>query len=172
MSSEIELAEHWEKVNKVVEEFLRGNTNPNDIATVTGFKRAEVTEYLNEWRRVIQSDRQVQMRAREALAGADQHYSMLIKEAWDVVEQADLTAQLPQKTAALKLIADIQQKQMDMLQKAGVLDNNELAQQIVETEEKQKVLVEIIRDVVSGCDKCKPQVFSRLSGVTGQAEAF
>lgn len=172
MSSEIELAEHWEKVNKVVEEFLRGNTNPNDIATVTGFKRAEVTEYLNEWRRVIQSDRQVQMRAREALAGADQHYSMLIKEAWDVVEQADLTAQLPQKTAALKLIADIQQKQMDMLQKAGVLDNNELAEQIVQTEEKQKVLVEIIRDVVSGCDKCKPQVFSRLSGVTGQAEAF
>jgi hypothetical protein len=59
-----------------------------------------------------------------------------------------------------------------MLQKAGVLDNNELAEQILETEEKQKLLVEIIRDVVSGCDKCKPQVFSRLSGVTGQAEAF
>ncbi len=172
MSSEIELAEHWERVNKVVEEFLRGNTNPNDIAAVTGFKRADVTKYLDEWRSVIQSDRQVQMRAREALAGADQHYSMLIKEAWDVVEQADLTAQLPQKTAALKLIADIQQKQMDMLQKAGVLDNNELASQILETEEKQKVLVEIIRDVISGCEKCKPQVFSRLSEVTGKAEAF
>lgn len=172
MSAEIELAERWERINKVVEEFLRGNTNPNDIATATGFKRSQVTEYLNEWRTVIQSDRQIQMRAREALAGADQHYSMLIKEAWDVVEQADLTAQLPQKTSALKLIADIQQKQMDMLQKAGVLDNNELAEQIIETEEKQKLLVEIIRDVVSGCDKCKPQVFSRLSGVTGQAEAF
>jgi len=109
MSAEIDLADHWERINKVVEEFLRGNTNPNDIATVTGFKRADVNQYLNEWRTVIQSDRQIQMRAREALAGADQHYSMLIKEAWDVVEQADLTAQLPQKTSALKLIADIQQ---------------------------------------------------------------
>jgi hypothetical protein len=168
--SEIELADRWENINKVAEEFLRGNTNATTIAKATGFKRAEVLEYLDEWRMVIRSDRQVQVRAREALAGADQHYSMLIKEAWDVVEQADLTAQLPQKTAALKLIADIQQKQMDMLQKAGMLDNNEMAEKIVETEEKQHVLVEIIRDVVSGCERCKPIVFGKLSKVTGQAE--
>lgn len=95
--SEIELADRWENINKVAEEFLRGNTNPTTISKATGFKRAEVIEYLDEWRMVIRSDRQVQVRAREALAGADQHYSMLIKEAWDVVEQADLTAQLPQK---------------------------------------------------------------------------
>jgi len=168
--SEIELADRWENINKVAEEFLRGNTNATTIAKATGFKRAEVLEYLDEWRMVIRSDRQVQVRAREALAGADQHYSMLIKEAWDVVEQADLTAQLPQKTAALKLIADIQQKQMDMLQKAGMLDNNEMAEKNVETEEKQHVLVEIIRDVVSGCERCKPIVFGKLSKVTGQAE--
>ena len=170
--SEIELADRWENINKVVEEFLRGNTNPSDIAKITGFKKAEVTEYLNEWRTVVQSDRQVQVRAREALSAADQHYSMLIKEAWNVVEQADLTAQLPQKTAALKLIADVQQKQMDMLQKAGVLDNNEMAEKILETEEKQQVLVEIIRDVVSQCSHCKPIIFGKLSKVTGQAEAL
>jgi hypothetical protein len=57
-----------------------------------------------------------------------------------------------------------------MLQKAGMLDNNELAEKIVETEDKQKILVSIIRDVVSGCDRCKPLVFSKLSDVTGQAE--
>ena len=170
--SEIELADHWEKINKVVEEFLRGNTNPADIAKVTGFKKAEVTEYLNEWRSVVQSDRQVQVRAREALSAADQHYSMLIKEAWAVVEEATQTQQLPQKTAALKLIADIQQKQMDMLQKAGILDNNEMAEKILETEEKQQVLVEIIRDVVSQCNHCKPIIFGKLSKVTGQAEAL
>lgn len=168
--SEVELADRWERINQVVAEFLRGNTNPTNIASSTGLKRAEVIDYLNEWRTVIHSDRQIQMRAREALSGADQHYSMLIKEAWAVVEEADRTGQLPQKTAALKLIADIQQKQMDMLQKAGVLDNNEMAEKIIETEEKQQVVVDIIRDVVSQCTKCKPLVFSRLSSVSGQAE--
>jgi site-specific recombinase len=168
--SEIELADRMESINRVAEEFLKGNTNPNAIAKVTGMKRAEVQEYLDEWKTIIHSDRQVQIRAREALSGADQHYSMLIKEAWEVIEEAKRQGQLPQQTAALKLVADVQQKQIDMLQKAGMLDNNEMAEKIVETEEKQNVLVEIIRDVVSGCERCKPIVFGKLSKVTGQAE--
>lgn len=170
--SEIELADRWENINKVAEEFLKGNTNPTTISKVTGFKRAEVVDYLEEWRMVIRSDKQVQVRAREALVGADQHYSMLIKEAWDVIEEAKKQGQLSQQTAALKLVSDVQQKQIDMLQKAGMLDNNELAEKIIETEEKQQVLVEIIRDVISTCDHCKPLVFGKLSKVSGQAEAF
>jgi hypothetical protein len=168
--SEIELVDRWEHVNRVAEEFLKGNTNPTSIAKSTGLKRADVVEYLDEWRSIIRSDRQVQIRAREALSGADQHYSMLIKEAWDVVNEASQSQQLPSKTAALKLIADVQQKQIDMLQKAGMLDNNELAEKIIETEEKQQVLVEIIRDVISGCERCKQLVSGKLSKVTGQAE--
>lgn len=168
--SEVELANRWENINKVAEEFLKGNTNPTEIAKVTGFKRVDVLDYLEEWRMVIRSDKQVQVRAREALVGADQHYSMLIKEAWDIVEEAKRQGQLPQQTAALKLISDVQQKQIDMLQKAGMLDNNELAEKVIETEEKQQILVEVIRDVVSGCERCKPLVFGKLSKVTGQAE--
>lgn len=170
--SDLELADHWERINKVVNEFLKGNTDPSRIAKITGFTRKDVIEYLNEWRGVVQSDRQVQMRAREALSGADAHYSMLIKEAWDIIEEATNTSNLAQRTAAVKLVADIQQKQIDMLQKAGVLENNEMAEKIIATEEKQQILASIIKDVVSQCDVCKPKVMARLSEVTEQAEAF
>ena len=34
--SEIELADRWEKINSVVAEFLKGNTNPSQIASSTG----------------------------------------------------------------------------------------------------------------------------------------
>lgn len=172
MSKELELADHWERINRVVSEFLKGNTDAGKIAKVTGFTRKDVIEYLNEWRGVVQSDRQVQMRAREALGAADQHYSMLIKEAWDVIEEATTTSNLAQKTAGIKLVADIQQKQIDMLQKAGVLENNEMAEKILATEEKQRILAEIIKDVVSQCETCKPKVMARLSEVTDKAEAF
>lgn len=172
MSKEIELADHWERINRVVNEFLKGNTDAGKIAKITGFTRKDVVEYLNEWRGVVQSDRQVQMRAREALGAADQHYSMLIKEAWDVIEEATTTSNLAQKTAAIKLVADIQQKQIDMLQKAGVLENNEMADKILETEEKQQILAGIIKEVVSECSVCKPKVMARLSDVTDKAEAF
>lgn len=170
--SELELADRWERINRVVEVFLKGTTNVSSIAKQTGFKRTEVQDYLNEWRNVVHSDRLIQNRAREALAGADQHYSMLIEEAWDVVRQADQTQQLGQKTSGLKLIADVQQKQIDMLQKAGLIENNEIADQILETERKQELLVKILKEVVSDCDHCKKEVFSRLSEVTGKAEGY
>lgn len=170
--SEIELADRWENINKVVAFFLKGKTNPTEIARETGFKRTQVIEYLNEWRSVIHSDKQIQIRAREALSGADQHYSMLIDEAWAVVKEADVQQNLSQKTTALKLISDIQQKQIDMLQKAGIIDNNEIAQKIIETEEKQEILVSILKEVVTQCDKCKPLVFEKLSKITGRAEGY
>ena len=172
MSTDIILAERWEKINRVVDVFLKGTTNPSAIARVTGFKRTEVQEYLNEWRVVIQSDRQVQMRAREALAGADRHYSMLMEEGWDVINQAGTASDLAKKTAGLKIVADIQQKQIDMLQKAGLREDSEIAQQIMETERKQEILVKILKEVVADCDNCKREVFKRLEQVTGKAEGF
>lgn len=170
--SELELADRWERINRVVNLFLKGKTNPTELARETGFKRTEVVEYLNEWRSVIHSDKQIQVRAREALTGADQHYSMLIDEAWAVVKEADVQQNLSQKTTALKLIADIQQKQIDMLQKAGVIDNNEMAEKIIETEEKQEILVGILKEIVTECSTCKPKVFERLSRITGRAEGY
>ena len=170
--SELELADRWERINKVVDLFLKGTTNPNQIAKITGFKRLDVQDYLNEWRSVIQSDRQIQMRAREALAGADKHYSMLIEEGWDVINQSGTMGDLSKKTAGIKLVADIQQKQIDMLQKAGLIEDSEIAQQIIETERKQEILVKILKEVVADCDHCKREVFKRLEEVTGKAEGF
>ena len=170
--SELELADRWEKINKVVDIFLKGTTNPMQIARATGFKRTEVQEYLDEWRSVIQSDRQVQIRAREALSGADRHYSMLIEEGWDVINQSTTLGDLSKKTAGIKLVADIQQKQIDMLQKAGLIEDSEMATQIIETERKQELLVKILKEVVADCSNCKKEVFKRLEEITGKAEGF
>jgi hypothetical protein len=78
---------------------------------------------------------------------------------------------LPVKTQALKLIADIEAKRIDMLNKAGVLENNSMADEILESERKQELLIGILRDVTSACDHCKFEVAKRLSQVTGQVEA-
>lgn len=172
MSKELDFADRWENINRVVDVFLKGTTNPSAIAKVTGFKRTDVIDYLDEWRSVIHSDRQVQVRAREALSGADRHYSMLIEEGWDVIKQSDTMGDLAKKTAGIKLVADIQQKQIEMLQKAGLIEDNEMADQILETERKQEVLVRILKEVVADCDHCKVEVHKRLSEVTGKAEGF
>jgi hypothetical protein len=167
--SELEPAVHFDRMNKVVEELLKGNS-ASQIATLTGFSRKEVLEFIDEWKSVVHNDNSLRDRAKEAISGADQHYAMLIKEAWKTVEDADTQGQLNVKAGALKLIADIETKRIGMLQSVGVLENNELASQIAEAERKQEILVKILKEVTSSCPKCKMDVAKRLSQVTGVVE--
>ena len=166
---EIELADHFDRMNLVISELLKGN-NPTQIASITGFKRAEVVEYIDEWKEVVRSDSGARERAKEAVSGADQHYAMLIKEAWKTVEDADQSGQLNAKNAAMKLIAEIEGKRIGMLQQVGLLDNAELATQIADTEKKQEILIGILKDVTATCPKCKLEVAKRLSQITGIVE--
>mgnify|MGYP006281294919 CR=1 FL=1 len=167
--SEIEVSASFDEMNRVVEELLKGN-NPTQIARELNLTRASVLQHIDSWKEIIQTDNRVRERAKEALAGADQHYAMIIKRAWETVEQADVNSQLGNKTAALKLVADIEQKRMDMLHKAGVLEDNELATQLLETERKQGVLMDILKEVTANCNHCKVEVARRLSQVTNKVE--
>ena len=168
--SEIELSEHFDRMNRVVEELLKGST-PTQIATTTGIQRKEVLELIDDWKDVVHNDSNIRDRAGEAISGADQHYAMLIKEAWKTVEDADQTGQLGIKSGALKLIADIETKRIAMLQSIGVLENNEIASQIAETERKQDILVKILKEATATCPKCKMEVAKRLSQITGVIES-
>lgn len=167
--AEIELAEHYDRMNLVVSELLKGNS-ATQIATITGLQRKEVLGLIDDWKSVVHNDSAIRDRAKEAISGADQHYAMLIKEAWKTVEDADQSGQLGIKSGALKLIADIETKRISMLQSVGVLENNEIATQIAETERKQEILVNILKEVTSSCPKCKMDVAKRLSQITGVVE--
>lgn len=169
--SELEPAVHFDRMNKVVQELLKGNS-ATQIATITGFSRKEVIEYVDEWKSVVHNDTNLRDRAREAISGADEHYAMLIKEAWKTVEDADTQGQLSVKAGALKLIADIETKRIAMLQSVGVLENTQIASQIAETERKQEILVGILKEVTASCPKCKMDVAKRLSQITGIVESI
>jgi site-specific DNA-cytosine methylase len=46
---EIDLPQHMDRMNAVVEKLLQGNS-PTQIATLTGFQRKEVIEFIDEWK--------------------------------------------------------------------------------------------------------------------------
>lgn len=169
--SELELSDQFDQMNKVVSEFIKGS-NVNDIAKQFSLKPVQVSNMLNAWREIMHSDNGIRERAKEALGAADQHYSMVINEAWNTVNQANAQDDLRTKAQALKLVADVEQKRIDMLQKAGVIEKNEMADAIIETERKQEILVGILRDVTSSCSNCKQEVARRLSEVTNRVEVI
>ena len=161
-----ELIEHIEEVNKVASHYIKG-LNESEISKELDIPRARVSSLLREWKSMASNSEAVRSRAREALSAADTHYSELIKQAYEVVDEATQTSALSVKNQAIKLILDIESKRIEMLQKAGLLENKELADQLFETERKQEVLMKILMEVSGNCSRCKPEVLKRLSEVAG-----
>ena len=114
----------------------------------------------------------IRARAKDALVGADAHYTKLIQQAYEVIDDATTTANLTAKTAAIKLVMDIEARRIDMLQKAGLLENKELAEEMVEIERRQEVLVGILRDIASEHPQVRDLIMQRLSSIAKEGEVI
>lgn len=170
-STELERTlDHLDLMNSVVAEHLKGD-DPTTISKTLKMSRVRVVSYLNEWRGLISNNEAIRARAKEALASADQHYGRLIGKAYEVIDSADQRDNLSAKTNAIKLIADMEAKRIDMLQKSGMLENKEIAEELAENERKQEVLEAILKEVVSECNHCKVEVMRRLATIADPNEA-
>ena len=171
MSTEDDLVKHLDQVNLVVEEYLKGN-DPTVISKQLDIPRQKVVTLINEWKVMASANDAIRARAKEALAAADTHYSKLVSRTYEVIDEASMTNNLSAKTAAIKLVMDIESKRIDMLQKAGLLENKELAEEMVEIERKQDVLVGILRDVASEHPEVRDLIMKRLSDIAREGEVM
>ena len=114
----------------------------------------------------------IRARAKEALVGADTHYSKLIQKAYEVIDEATTVANLNAKTAGIKLVMDLEKTRIDMLQKAGLLENKELAEEMLEIERKQEILVNILKDIATEHPEVRDKIMRRLSDVAKEREVI
>ena len=162
MSSD--LVKHLDEVNAVAAEYLKG-LDTAQISKELDIPRTRVNALLNDWRQMASSNEAIHARAREALAGADQHYSSLIKKAYEVIDSADQTSNLGAKTTAIKLITDIEAKRIDMLQRAGLLDNKEIAEELATMERKHEILINILKDIATKYPNVRTEILERLAEI-------
>jgi hypothetical protein len=171
VSAEADLIEHLDEVNRVVEKYLQGN-EPTQISKELAIPRQKVVALIDEWRGMAADNAIIRARAKEALAGADAHYNKLIQKAYEVMDDATTTANLGAKNASIKLVMDIEKTRIDMLQKAGLLENKELAEEMLEIERKQEVLVNILKDIATEHPEVRDKIMRRLSEVAKEREVI
>lgn len=169
MSAEQDLVNHLDQVNLVVGEYLKGS-DPTKISKELSIPRQKVVSYLNEWKAMAADNAAIRARAKEALVVADTHYSKLIEKAYEVIDEATMTANLNAKSGAIKLVMDLESRRIDMLQKAGLLENKELAEEMLEIENRQEILIGILKDIASEHPEIRDKIMSRLSQATKPGE--
>lgn len=171
MSTEQQLIEHLDAVNQVVGKYLQGN-DPTQISKELSIPRQKVVAYISEWQQMAADNSAIRARAKEALVAADTHYSKLINKAYEVIDEASTVGNLGAKNASIKLVLDIESKRIEMLQKAGLLENKELAEEMLEIERRQDILVNILKDIASEYPQVRDEIMRRLSQVAKDQEVI
>ena len=171
MSTEQQLIEHLDAVNQVVEKYLQGN-DPTQISKELSIPRQKVVSYISEWQQMAADNSAIRARAKEALVAADTHYSKLINKAYEVIDEASTVGNLGAKNASIKLVLDIEAKRIEMLQKAGLLENKELAEEMLEIERKQDILKGILQDIAAEHPEIRDKIMRRLSEVAKEQEVI
>ena len=171
VSDEQKIVEHLDEVNKVVGKYLEGN-DPTQISKELSIPRQKVVAHIKEWQYMAADNAAIRARAKEALVAADTHYTKLIQKAYEVIDDATTTANLSAKNAGIKLVLDIESRRIEMLQKAGLLENKELAEEMLEIESKQEVLVNILKDIASEYPQVRDEIMRRLSNVAKESEVI
>lgn len=169
--SEAPLVEHLDQMNKVVAKYLEGN-DPTKISKELGLSRQKVVSYLDEWKIMASNNAAIRERAREALVAADTHYNKLISQTYEVIDDATTQANLSAKTTAIKLVLDIESRRIDMLQKAGLLENKELAEEMLEIENRQDILMNILKDIAAEHPEVRDKIMRRLSEASRKNETI
>lgn len=164
-------AKRFTDMEQVADLFMEG-AKATDIAKTTGLQRKYVVSLIEEWRETALADQASRDLARETLTKMVSHYDKLIKQYYELIDDLqdlnfshNVAAQI---NSALKNIADLEAKRVDALQKAGILDANEMGDEVARMEEKQAIIVDILRNDL--CPACKAKTASKLGLLTGRVE--
>lgn len=156
-------SEWIKKQNEAFDLYLRGELSATKIAQRLGLKRADVVLMIDEVKQNLRSTESFKEMSRERLHEMDKHYAMLIKEAWDAVEELKSGEKTIDKVpGALKIIGDLEAKRQEALQKAGIYDDNEMGDMVAEAERKVEEIGVLLKKVIAAFPESKKMIVDGL----------
>lgn len=169
MSTELDIIREAEREQEIVSLWASGKTILQ-IVNTTGIKKKMVEDTLVIYKQYSMQDKVLREMSRETVLRTRQHYDDIITKLYDAVSVANDNGDYKAEMTGLKMIADIEKQRVDFMQKAGMLADNEIGDQIVESERKQQVIIDILRDISRQYPKVGLEIQERLKEVTGVLE--
>jgi hypothetical protein len=169
MSNELDIIREAEREQKIVSMWASGKTIPEIVNTI-GLKKRQVEDVLSVYKQYAMQDKVLREMSRETVLRTRQHYDDIINKLYDAVSVANDSGDYKAEMTGLKMVADIEKQRVDFMQKAGMLADNEIGDQLIESERKQQVIIDILRDISKEYPKIGLEIQTRLREVTGVLE--
>lgn len=163
------------EMNEVIKLYIQ-NVNPTQIAREVGIRRVDVLNHIENWRHSAVGSEAMKDRVDELISTMDEHYSMLIRKAYEIIDEVDelkksdketmtRSQMLSQKKGALDLIAKLEKDRIDILQKSGLLEAADVGDQLADMQAEMDDMMELMDKVL--CDSCKLAVKGTLANENG-----
>lgn len=165
--SEVELLDRYETMNQIVALYIKGQT----VSTITkalGMKRADVLDYLEEYRQIAANDPEIQARAKETLHNFDMHTGDIIREMWSIIEGS---ADDKVKAGVLKNLADIDRARVETLQKAGLYDDAALGDEVAKVQEQAEQIKQLLKEVVTTYPMTKELILKGINRIFNESNS-
>lgn len=154
----------YDQMQEVVELYVQ-NVKPYTIAKKLGIRKVDVDAHIEEWKKTAVGMKLMEERVEDLLASMDEHYGTLIQKLHEIIDEVDedqgdpktRAAFLSQKANAIKSIADLHAKRIDILQKSGLTD---IGDDLARMEEEFELVMTILDEEL--CQSCNDKVFGRI----------
>ena len=169
MSTELDIIRRAELEQKIVSMYA-STKSISEISKATGLTVKQVNEFLAEFKKYSMQDKVLREMSRETVIKTKLHYDELVQKMYSAVEIANDSGDYKAEMTGIKAIADIEKQRVDFMQKAGLLADNELGDQLIEAERKHSILVDIIKELMRKYPNVGLEFQARLKEVTGVLE--
>lgn len=165
--------DEFEVTMRVGEEYAKG-FSAGDIAQRLEISRRDVRKHIALYKKVVlwaaKNDMNIADKISVVIEEVDQHYKMVVNEAWKNKEQADYNGQTNVVNSALSLIAKVQSQRAKMFQEFSDGADAELLAELEETQKRQERLIGILKDLKERFPKAAEYIQHELTKVTDEPE--
>lgn len=154
------------KQNEIFDDYVTGLQDWTKLAKRHKVTRAEAINAVEQVKEYMHSTGVFKDMARTRLHEMNHHYSILIRKVHQAVEDMENDASKVDKIpGAIKVIADIEHKRQEALQKTGMFDDHEMGDLVAESDRKVEAIKKLLKAVVGQFPETRDMIIKGLQSV-------
>lgn len=160
--------ERADNIQKVAQLYMQGRKNP-EIARELQVSETTVKNYLLEWENYIKTRAEKEPdlldKVLENTISFLENYDYILKEAWEVYEDAKLMQVAATRLQSLKLIHELTSQKARLVNLLGPRLDMRSHQKARRAERVNEFLSQAMRNVIADCENCRPRLWDELQKI-------